>query len=113
MECGYLQEYIGGLEFRDALKMGDYWDLEPPVSWLTKVYWGFGKKEEESFSEGQPFGQGLPFNKLPKALQQMEIKHWLGLNAGKTELDFYKQIEKKRLERYADKLKAAREKKNG
>lgn len=98
------------MEFCDALKMADYWNIEPPLSYLTRIYWGFGKKEEEP--GGKSFsGHAAPFHRMPKALQQMEIKHWLRLHPGKVEKDFYASLQEKRLERYSEQLKKARDKK--
>jgi hypothetical protein len=116
VECGYSQEKIDRIEFLDVLRMADYWALEPPVSYLLKVHWGFGRQEEDD-TDGlvdrvMP-RNFTPFHILPQPIKGLTIARYLRLNPGKTEGDFFKQLETKRMERYADRLKEAREKKNG
>jgi hypothetical protein len=113
-ECHYSQEYIDHLEFPTVLRMADYWNLEPPLSYLTRVYWGFGRKEEEAADGLHILPRHItPFQKLPKPIQQLHIARWLRLNPGKTENDFFKHLQAKRLERFGDALKEARTKKDG
>lgn len=95
------------------LRMADYWLLEPPAACLMRVHWGFGKKEETISDLADQIlpHHFTPFQQLPLPIRRMHMERWLRLNKGKTEKDFFKNLEEKRLARYADKLKEAREKK--
>lgn len=88
------------------LRMADYWALEPPASYLMRVRWGFGRREEDSVAVLPRVT--TPFHQLPKPVKRLTIERWLRLNEGKTEADFFKHIKAKGLEKYAEQLKKAR-----
>lgn len=98
------------MELPTALKMADYWVIEPPLSYLTRLYWGFGKREDLNELAGMPGMNATPFHQLPQPLQRLMKESWLRDHPGKDEKDFFKNLEQKRLEQYHEQLQKAREK---
>ena len=94
------------MRFSAAMKMADYWSMEPPFSYL---YYVKHFKANEDDSSGLPPGmKATPYHQLAPALQYAVRRTWLKRNPSKTEADFFAAQKAKTDEKYADKLAEAR-----
>lgn len=109
VECHYKLWEIDETPFLSAMKLAEYWGLEPPLPFLyMKAHFKEGEQQDDSM---QPNLDGKPYGQLPAALQYSVRKTWLRRNPGKTEADFFKAVKKKTDAKYAARLEEARKKK--
>jgi hypothetical protein len=111
VECGYRPWEIDGMRFTDALKLADYWAVEPP---LPLLYYKAHFRDEDDRPEGgmQPNLQGVPYAQLSEALKYSVRKTWLNRHPGKTEKDFFAALKAKADAKYGKALDEARRKKS-
>lgn len=107
MECHYRQWEIDDVPFLTVMKMADFWAIEPPFSFL--YYRTHFKTEEEASPNA--IQVNLPANSydtLSPSVQYTVRKTWMRRNPGKSEVDFFKALRKKKNEEYAMKLEESR-----
>lgn len=98
---------IDEMRFLDALRMAEFWVIEPPFSYL---YYRshFQQADEEKPGAMQPILQGVPYAQLSEGLKESVRKTWLRRNPGKTEADFFKAQKDNVFKKYQQKLEDAR-----
>lgn len=104
---------IDEMRFSDAMRMADYWVMEPPISYL--YFRSNFNTEKQDESSGLPPGfKSVPYGQLAPPLQLAVRRTWLKRNAGKTEDDFFKAQKEQGMKKFGSKLEEARKaKQNG
>jgi hypothetical protein len=105
VECHYSQEYISEMELPDVFRMAAFWLLEPPVSRLLAMRYGYKSKPDEEAVKVTPRNV-TPFEKLPPWLRKAMIK-----KSGKTEAEYLEALKVKRTADYHERLAEIRKKK--
>jgi hypothetical protein len=112
VECHYKLWEIDETPFLSAMKLAEYWGLEPPLSLLYYRSHFRMEGEEQPADAIQPdLDGGRPYAQLPEGIKYSVRKMWLRRNPGKTEADFFKAVQKKADKKYAARLEEARKKK--
>ena len=107
-ECHYTQRQIDDLEMPDVWKMARYWKLEPPVSRLLALRYGYQAEPEPEVIAVAPRNI-VPFEKLAPWLQKAMIK-----KSGKTEEQYMRDVKAARKAAWLAELeKVRKEKANG
>jgi len=113
-ECHYSQEYIDNMELQVVQEMSDYWAIEPPMSWMYQItHFDPKKSKAKKMTMFPQTAAATPWSKLPEHIKRGIIDSYIQLNPGKTEADFNADREAQVKQKYADRLKEAREKKAG
>jgi hypothetical protein len=111
VECGYRPWEIDSVSLPAALRLGEYWALEPPFSEMYRAV-HFKSREDEPEGTMQPNLQGVPYAQLSESLKYTVRKTWLNRHPGKTEADFFAALKAKTEKKYGAALEAARKQKS-
>jgi hypothetical protein len=110
-ECHYSQEYIDALDFVSAMKMAEYWSIEPPLTMLYRVAHFKQEEKRKAMNVIPQTGASKPWSKQPPHIKAAAVALWLERNPGKTAEDFEAQRDKEARAVYADRLQRARKEK--